>query len=412
MVNSALDPSPDGSNRDDVNLRIIPLSALKHETCKHLSAMLNKRKVFRTDDGYFRDWRGLFQVICLDNQYTSDLQNHANPTAHILHLWQKAGARARYEPNLWELQRILVLMARHDVWDDSEARINDDARSFLIAELNHVSQKQIVSCEKSDADILTRDDTSSHKQQYDAFILYADKDAEFASEIIERMEERNLKLCVKDRDILAGIEFEHDVFVRLISERCRRLIIVISEEFLKSPLNEYFVMFARALQIEQKKRKIIPCVYERMQLPSNLRYYFTLDYKRSNKLYNFWEKLEDALIDKSLRALPEVNLPASVTVPQIVNVPNDKADIVHEPLEQQPEETNTTSNNTVDIRKSSCNSEKMLTYSENNTKELCKKKWYSILGKSSAKVNLNRSKDKPDKKKKWYKSNKKMATAL
>lgn len=54
-------------------------------------------------------------------------------------------------------------------------------------------------------------------------------------------------------------------------------------------------MFAQALQIEQKKRKIIPCVYERLELPSNLKFYFILDYKRSNKLYNFWDKLEDAI---------------------------------------------------------------------------------------------------------------------
>lgn len=216
---------------------------------------------------------------------------------------------------------------------------------------------------------------------------------------------------MKDRDILAGIEFEHDVFVRLISERCRQLIVVISEEFLKSPLNGYFVMYTQALQIEQKKRKIIPCVQERMQLPNNLRYYSTLDYKRANKLYNFWNKLEDAIKDKSANATRQSNQPSITITPNIVDAPNSKVDIVSEPLEKHPEESNAKSNGTLVIRESSCNSEKTSNCSTESPKALFKKKWYTILARAT-KVNQDKSEDKPEKKKKWYKSNKKIATAL
>lgn len=57
------------------------------------------------------------------------------------------------------------------------------------------------------------------------------------------------QLCVKDRDLIAGVTFEHEAIMTLISERCNRLIVIISSNFLKSPANKFFLNYAQALGI-------------------------------------------------------------------------------------------------------------------------------------------------------------------
>lgn len=59
----------------------------------------------------------------------------------------------------------------------------------------------------------------------------------------------NLQLCVKDRDLLGGLSSQHSAMLRLISERCNRLIVIISPAFLQSPANTFFIDFAQALGI-------------------------------------------------------------------------------------------------------------------------------------------------------------------
>lgn len=100
---------------------------------------------------------------------------------------------------------------------------------------------------------------------------------------------------MKERDLIGGT-FEHDAILRMISERCERLIVVISPAFLASAANSFFTIFAQALGIEQKKRKIIPCMYEACKLPPALSYFFPLIYTRSGRYWNFWDKLRDSIV--------------------------------------------------------------------------------------------------------------------
>ncbi len=117
--------------------------------------------------------------------------------------------------------------------------------------------------------------------RYDAFILYADEDSEFADQVIEKLEqEYKLKvkkmlilfhlylcmnianycalivlfhfiflltqLCVKDRDLLPGIMFENEAIGKLIEDRCNRFLVIFSPNFLKSSANHFLVSYAQA----------------------------------------------------------------------------------------------------------------------------------------------------------------------
>lgn len=103
-----------------------------------------------------------------------------------------------------------------------------------------------------------------------------------------------LQLCLKERDLIGGT-FESDAIMRMISERCDRLIVIFSKAFFESQANTFFVKFAQALGIEQRKRKIIPCMNEICQLPTSLQYYFILRYREPTPYFNFWHKLYQSI---------------------------------------------------------------------------------------------------------------------
>lgn len=107
----------------------------------------------------------------------------------------------------------------------------------------------------SDRQILTVDDVTRlnqglDTQNYDSFVVFADEDIDFATELIETMEKQyGLKLCVRERDLIAGLPFEHKAIIELISERCNRLIVILSPAYLKSSASKFVVHYAQALGI-------------------------------------------------------------------------------------------------------------------------------------------------------------------
>uniref|UniRef100_A0A1Q3F6C9 Putative myd88 n=1 Tax=Culex tarsalis TaxID=7177 RepID=A0A1Q3F6C9_CULTA len=344
-----MQPTIEVTDVDRINLGEIPVSALRQRTFQLLAVLLNKKKIFKSEDGYYRDWRGLLQAIDLENHYFAEIEADKNPSQRIFELWKISATQKKKVPSLLELQNILGIIDRWDIVDDSNKLFREDAELYL-AEKHRVQiptsanqpkeTEQLISNQQvADDDIITKDDTIYHKQIYDAFVLFADADIEFASKIVHKMEEKNLKLCLKDRDVLAGISFEHNVLVKLISERCNRLVVVFSKEFLKSPLNEFVVTYAQAMQIEQKQRKILPCVYERIELPTALKYTTILDYKRSEHLFNYWDKLESSIrVRKDPPKPTEVKSPSApvIPVPEIKVDPADESEAVAPKLKSKP----------------------------------------------------------------------------
>lgn len=96
---------------------------------------------------------------------------------------------------------------------------------------------------------------------------------------------------------MIGGAIEMDAIMRVISERCERLIVIFSTAFFQSAANTFFVKFAQALGIEQRKRKIIPCMKDNCDLPPALRFYYVLRYTEKTTYYDFWERLATSIQD-------------------------------------------------------------------------------------------------------------------
>lgn len=298
---------------NDINFDDIPVRALRTATRSALATLLNPIKVIPSPKDLPRDWRGLEHLT------GEKVCRHDNPVEYILQAWEKCDTAT-----LGLLQTFLAQLDRYDVLDDTREMMYDDAENYVRKIENGVgSLERITTNLVMDQLILTVDDVCRLEkglapQYYDAFLLYADDDVDFAMRIVDKLENYyNLKLCLKDRDLIGGLTFEHEAIMRLIAERCQRLVVVVSQSFLNSSANKFFVTFAQALGIEQRQRKVVPCLYtERFKLPVELTYYFLLDYTRSGKLWNFWEKLRDSICAPN-PTMPALPAPQGVTLKEI-----------------------------------------------------------------------------------------------
>ncbi|XP_011505728.1 PREDICTED: myeloid differentiation primary response protein MyD88 [Ceratosolen solmsi marchali] len=270
----------------------VPLIAISSETTHLISILLNPPKVIPSSNGLLRDWRGFAQVCAVGGEILPAIAADSDPTYRILSIVQKRSQ----DFTLQHLKDALEHIERWDIVDDSQPYLDKDANLYL-----ERLQKSESTAEENnfiiDSEILTLDDQfrierGQKKQHYDAFLLYADEDIDFVNEVVENLERKNnLKLCLKERDLIAGVTFEHEAIMRLISERCNRLITILSPDFLKSPANKFFLNFAQATGIDKRQeRKIIPCIYKSCELPPQLTYFSKIYYKKFSSEF-FWDKL-------------------------------------------------------------------------------------------------------------------------
>ncbi|XP_015599921.1 myeloid differentiation primary response protein MyD88 [Cephus cinctus] len=272
----------------------VPLVALSEQTKDLISTLLNPRKFLPCDDGLPRDWRGLAHLLGIGGEEIPAIASKPDPCSHILTIMQ--GKKKDWK--IKDLQMILERLDRWDIIDDTEPLLEKDIQRYLERMENLSTVEQVE--EDTDRQMLTIDDLYRYqqgleKQFYDAFLLYADEDENFAIKMIEQLENKfNLKLCIKDRDLMGGVTFEHEAIMQLISERCNRLIVIVSPNFLKSAANKFFLNYAQAIGIDKRQRKVIPCLYQKCDIPPQLSYTFILDYNRVG-LFDFWDRLRDSV---------------------------------------------------------------------------------------------------------------------
>ena len=105
--------------------------------------------------------------------------------------------------------------------------------------------------------------------RYDAFVLYGEEEEDFSLEVlVPNLEAQGLSVVVKDRDLLGG-SFEQAAVMRLVSERCNKLVTVFSPSFFRSRYNYLLATFAQS-QGTRGAPKLIPLVYEQGDIPGNL----------------------------------------------------------------------------------------------------------------------------------------------
>ena len=136
-------------------------------------------------------------------------------------------------------------------------------------------------------------DSNQEQTIYDAYVSYADCDLPFVQNLCTFLESSQigLRLFIRERDLLVGTMQFH-AFAELMEKRCKRLLIVLSPEFLNSAECEFQTRFTMSLQIQERQRKLVPIVYRQCELPALIRFLSKIDLSRGDQIPQWtWRKL-------------------------------------------------------------------------------------------------------------------------
>ncbi|XP_017867513.1 PREDICTED: myeloid differentiation primary response protein MyD88 [Drosophila arizonae] len=317
-------PGPEGPSAGAIataGFNRTPLTELSSETRRQLACMLNRKKVLRSEEGYERDWRG---IASLSGQrgYVDEFANM--PMDLVLNSWIKHNPQTA---EVGHLEEYLGIIDRWDVRDDIQENLIKDTNRYntkqqQLEQLEQLTPTPSVQCVERnnnslarDVNLLSIDDEKCLQNgqplpRYNACVLYAEADIEHATDIMNNLESPpyNLKLFLRHRDLLLGVPFEHVELSQFMATRCNHLIVVLTEEFLKSRENTYLVNFTQKLQIENNTRKIIPILYKHnMTIPQTLAIYTHVNYTETSSLFNFWDKLARSLQDVDAASIYSAN---------------------------------------------------------------------------------------------------------
>ncbi|XP_060874155.1 myeloid differentiation primary response protein MyD88-like [Metopolophium dirhodum] len=261
------------------------ISVLRMPTRELLSCMLNATKVIPSPEKLPRDWRGLCTLL----NYT--IPSGCDPTNPIGKIFQFCEAKT----TIAHFTRCLERIDRYDVVEDTKELFVSDIIYFK--EQCSLANPTPVVPNDFDINFITLDDINSSNNglpltRYDAFLLYDNADMQSAAAVVEKLEtDYKLKLCLKDRDLRPGVMFEYQSIIKLISDRCNWLIIIVSNNFSNSPWNRFIVNYIQSLAIEKRLPKIIPCVFGDCVLPEELKCYVHLYFNSYNPFCDPWHKL-------------------------------------------------------------------------------------------------------------------------
>lgn len=142
---------------------------------------------------------------------------------------------------------------------------------------------------------------------YDAYVCYADSDIDFVKKLSDYLESPQIgyRLFIRDRDLLGG-NWVYESFAQLIESQCRRVIIVLSPDFLQCADCKFQSQYAAGLAIEKRSRMLIPIIYRSCpELPSMVRMLSKIDMSGSINSVPKWtlDRLVKSIQDDDQRML-------------------------------------------------------------------------------------------------------------
>lgn len=84
-----------------------------------MSSLLNPEKVLRSEDGYARDWRGIFNLSGLTQSEYALIAQNPDKMGKLLEVWIKRNKEEDKFCSLSLLQQCFGIIDRYDVHDDT-----------------------------------------------------------------------------------------------------------------------------------------------------------------------------------------------------------------------------------------------------------------------------------------------------
>lgn len=290
----------------------VPLHALNMSVRSKLGTYLDPEG-FVTGD-YSNDYQGLAEVIGFDFQDIKNFQRQNKPTQEMLYQW---GTRPELSPTVDNLIKHLQTIGRSDdVITECAHLIKKDVDRYKKCHKDIPGSKEMIqdpsvsqgpnrpSCDyHSESDklgIVTIDDVKEKGDTvyYDAFVIYnpAGKDLEFVKELAGKLEAPpyNLKFCIPWRDDLPGGS-RYETSAHMIATRCRRTLVILSPDFLKSAAADFQLKFAHCLSPGARSKKVVPVFSAPCKMPDILRAVSFVDFTNPGLRDWNWPRLNAVL---------------------------------------------------------------------------------------------------------------------
>ncbi|GFT66656.1 myeloid differentiation primary response protein MyD88 [Nephila pilipes] len=288
---------------EGIDFHSIPARALNYSSRILLGKLLNPEQNLLSGDGFARDYRGLAEQMEFGFDDIRNFQRKEDPTMKILEEWT-----TQPSTTIGKLIKFLENMGRHDVIQDLQSRFENDAKVYLQQMEKYkdspLQVPEVTSCRPQyskldELNVLTRDDAFTGEcTLYDAYISYADEDIHFVYNLVQYLESSGFKLFIRCRDLLAG-HSEYETNMQLIKERCKRVLIVLSPDYIKCPACEVQASFAAGLGIDERCRKIVPILWKPCQIPLILKFVARIDFTKPGIQDWIWDTLKFSLLDVS-----------------------------------------------------------------------------------------------------------------
>lgn len=261
----------------------IPLEQINPSDLIQLNQALNLEQLIRTKHGLARDYRGLAELMDFSSsEIETRFKRSYNPTKSLIDSFIDKNLilinSQQHEQSVLvdnqsllftvnDLLKMIERLERFDIIDDflptliriasgSNGQLTGATKAILLRN-NYDDKKLSDNLDRR----LTIDDTGGFRSVYDAFICFAPQDTHYAEDLIRLLEEHNKSVATAD-DLLPG-HFEHDALVQLIDMRCRKVIVILTPNFLRSKECEFQSKFASEVAIRANVGpKIIPVLYE------------------------------------------------------------------------------------------------------------------------------------------------------
>lgn len=274
-----------------------PLACLRPTFKRRLAMYLNKEIVV-IPDTLCPDWSGLAELIGFDGIEISDITRKENPGREVIERWLDNHS---LNPTVGNLVTHLGRLARMDILTDlghsllEEVKFHENRHAHFEREPpiqdNTVSSHEM---EKEGSHILTIDDTLTTITIYDAFVSYEYRDLPFVRQMIQRLEGKGFKLFIPGRNNLVGTS-TYELMSRIISERCRHMIVVLSNNFIQSEVCNFQSTYAFSLNPGARDKKMVPIKIEECPIPEPLRIMALCDFTHQDVIDWSWERLEGSI---------------------------------------------------------------------------------------------------------------------
>ncbi|XP_077479981.1 myeloid differentiation primary response protein MyD88 [Stigmatopora argus] len=277
------------------DLTTVPLVALNMTVRRKLGLYLNPRTVVAAD------WTMVAENMGFSYLEIMNYQTTPNPFLRALDDWQATSTEA----TVGNLLLILEKLERNDVVEDLRPLMEDDVKKYHESlqkmTVRPLQVPEVDSCAPRTPEmsgLTLGDDPNGSPELFDAFICYCKSDIPFVHDMIRELEKTDykLKLCVFDRNVLPG-SCVWTITSELIEKRCRRVVVVISDEYLESDACDFQTKFSLSLSPGARHRRLIPVVYKSMTkpFPRILSFLTVCDYTNPYTKNWFWERLAKAL---------------------------------------------------------------------------------------------------------------------